>query len=72
MTYQWLILDKYILIDNLKSIIGLGGGPGAVVKLPAWKVGDHGFKSHSDLQVLKKQNVSFPVIRKIQYCGEPP
>ena len=35
------------------------------LKLPAWRVGDRGFKPHSGLQVSKKQNnVSSPLIRK--------
>ena len=33
------------------------------LKLPAWKVGEHGLKPHSGLQVLKKQNVSSPLTR---------
>ena len=31
------------------------------LKLPAWKVGDRGLESHSDLQISKKQNVSSPL-----------
>ena len=31
------------------------------LKLPAWKVGDHGLEPYSGLQVLKKQNVSSPL-----------
>ena len=34
------------------------------VKLSAWKIGDREFELHSDLQVTKKQNVSFPPTRK--------
>ena len=34
------------------------------LKLPAWKVGDRGFKPHSDLQVLNEQNVSSPLTRE--------
>ena len=33
------------------------------LKLPAWKVGDRGIESHSDLQISKKQNVSSPLRR---------
>ena len=33
------------------------------LKLPAWKVGDRRFESHSGLQVSKKQNVSSPLTR---------
>ena len=33
------------------------------LKLPAWKVGDHGFEPHSGIQVSKKQNVSSPLTR---------
>ena len=44
-----------------------GECPGAVVKellQNSWKVGNRGFKSHSGLQVSKKQNVSSPPIRE--------
>ena len=34
------------------------------LKLPAWKVGDRGFESNSDLHVSKKQNVSSLLTRK--------
>ena len=34
------------------------------LKLPAWKVEDNGFKANTGLQVLKKQNVSFPLNSK--------
>ena len=34
------------------------------LKLPAWKVGDRGFKPHYGLQVPKKQYVSSPLTRK--------
>ena len=30
----------------------------------AWKVGDRGFEPHSGLQVVKKQNVFYPVTHK--------
>ena len=38
-------------------------GPGAVVKDACLKVGDRGFEPHTDLQVLKKLNVSSPLTR---------
>ena len=34
------------------------------LKLPAWKLGDRGFKPHSCIQVIKKQIVSSPLTRK--------
>ena len=40
------------------------------LKLPALKVGDRGFEPHSGIQVSKKQNISSPLSRKIQYCGK--
>ena len=48
-----------IVNSGLKGLIKsvLGWDPGAVVKNPAWKVGDHGFKPHYGLQVSKRQNV---------------
>ena len=39
-------------------------------KLSAWRVLDRGFKTHSGLQVSKKQNVFS--LTNIQYCVEPP
>ena len=41
-----------------------GRGPGAVLELPAWKVGDRGFETHTGILVSKKQNVSFPLTRE--------
>ena len=38
--------------------------PDAVVKLPAWKIGDRGFEPRSGIQVSKKQNVSSLLTRK--------
>ena len=52
-----------------------GGGRGALVqwlKLPVWKVGDHGFEPRSVIQVSKKQNISSRSLLKIHYCGELP
>ena len=43
------------------------GRVGALVQwlmLPAWKIGDRGFKPHSDLKISKKHNVSSPFTRK--------
>ena len=34
------------------------------LKLPAWKVGDRGFKPHSTFQISKKQSVSSTLTRK--------
>ena len=34
------------------------------LKLPAWEVGDRGFKPRSGIQVSKKQNASSPLTRK--------
>ena len=48
-----------LLLWKQLSLPMTGWGPGAVVKLPAWKVEDSGFEPHSGLQVSKKQNV-FP------------
>ena len=42
------------------------------LKLPAWKVGDHGFEPRYDIQVSKKQRFFFCSLVKIQYCEEPP
>ena len=35
-------------------VFNVGRGPGAVVKMPAWKAGGRGFEPHSGLQVLSK------------------
>ena len=34
------------------------------LKLPAWKIGDRGFKPSSDIQVSKKQDLSSLLSRK--------
>ena len=47
-----------------KSSVSQGGGPGAVVQEPAWKVGDRGIEHRSSIQVSKKQTVSSPLTRK--------
>ena len=53
------------LIDVVYGLPGDAcGGPGAVVKAAAWKVGDRGLEPHSGLQAPKKQYVSSSLTRK--------
>ena len=48
------------------------GGPGAVVKAAAWKIGDCRFEPHPGIQVSKNEMFLSHSLVKIQYCGEPP
>ena len=48
-----------------------GRAPGAVVKLSAWNVEDHGFEPVYDIQAAKEQKFLPCSIVKIEYCGEP-
>ena len=56
-------MECNMLLPSDETVDSYHGGPDAVVKLPAWKVGDRGIVPRSGIQVSKKQNV------KIQYCG---
>ena len=62
---QYCTLQTFDQFGETDSLVTMRTG--ALVqwlKLPAWKVGDRGFKPHSGLQVSKKQSVSSPLTRK--------
>ena len=59
-----------LCLHVLVSFIKKGRALVQWLKLPAWKVGYHGFEPRSCIQVSKKQSPP-PPAHKMQYCGEP-
>ena len=59
-----------IQIDSSKFLVRWRvGALVQLLKLPAWKVRDRGFKPRSGIQVSKKHHVSSPLTPMIQYWG---
>ena len=66
--HKWCVLFNNYNESIYMCIIKLG--PGAVVRAPAWTVGDRRFETRSAIQVSKKQKVSSPLICKdLILCG---
>ena len=61
---DWTWMDCTCRLCMVIMYVVLQLWAGALVQLPAWKIGDRGFESHSGLQISKKQNISFPITRK--------